>query len=35
VSTPIAYLVFVAIGVYLAYLLLSRLPQTMALTRTE
>jgi len=35
VSTPIAYLVFAAIGVYLAYLLLSRLPQTMALTRTE
>ena len=29
------YLVFVAIGVYLSYLLLSRLPQTMALTQTE
>jgi hypothetical protein len=34
-STLIAYVVFVAIGVYLAYLLLTRLPQTMALTRTE
>ena len=33
--TLIGYLVFVAIGVYLAYLLLSRLPQTMALTRPE
>ena len=35
IAILIAYLVFVAIGVYLAYLLLSRLPQTMALTRTE
>ena len=34
-STLIAYVVFVAIGVYLAFLLLTRLPQTMALTRTE
>lgn len=35
IPTLIGYLVFASIGVYLSYLLLTRLPQTMALARTE
>jgi hypothetical protein len=35
IPTLVAYLVFAGIGVYLSYLLLSRLPQTMAQARTE
>lgn len=35
IPTLIAYFAFAVVGVYLSYLLLSRLPQTMAPARTE